>query len=261
MLKPLENDWPATLFADQPQVLVSESLAMKQTRHPETGTVLALKTAESTLPLCCVPTSGSWQGRETLMLVLTRKVGERIVVPQCQLSMTVLELTPSRVRLGVSAPPGVAVHREEVHKRLSAKAAVSAGGVLMSARILIADPDRFLLSSYSRHLRDRGAVVSTAATALECVQRLRDSVPEVLVLEPAILWGGGDGVLAVMDEDEWLRPRFVMVVAHRRDRTRLYCLSSFPVDDYQARPLSANELAARIDTLLSSDTNRPVLSR
>ena len=48
------------------------------------------------------------------MLVLTRKVGEKIVVPQCQLTVTVLEITSSRVRLGVSAPAGVAVHREEV---------------------------------------------------------------------------------------------------------------------------------------------------
>jgi carbon storage regulator len=53
------------------------------------------------------------------MLVLTRKIGERILVPQCQLSVTVLEITASRVRLGVSAPAEVAVHREEVEKRIS----------------------------------------------------------------------------------------------------------------------------------------------
>ena len=56
------------------------------------------------------------------MLVLTRKVGEKILVPQCQLTVTVLDITSSRVRLGVSAPAGVAVHREEVQKRISTKA-------------------------------------------------------------------------------------------------------------------------------------------
>ena len=67
------------------------------------------------------------------MLVLTRKVGETIVVPECLLSMTVLEITPSRVRLGVTAPPGVTVHREEIQKRLTAKAALPVGGPPMSA--------------------------------------------------------------------------------------------------------------------------------
>ena len=80
-------------------------------------------------------------------------------------------------------------------------------------------------------------------------------------MEPAILWGGGDGVLALVDEDVRLRPRFVMILARRRDRDCLYRLSSFPVDDYQAKPLSAPELAARIDALLLSGRERPVLPR
>ena len=59
------------------------------------------------------------------MLVLTRKIGEKILVPHCQLSVTVLEITSSRVRLGVSAPAEVAVHREEVAKRISRKVSCS----------------------------------------------------------------------------------------------------------------------------------------
>jgi len=51
------------------------------------------------------------------MLVLSRKAGERIVVPQCELTVTVLEIAGSRARLGFSAPPGIAVHREEVWQR------------------------------------------------------------------------------------------------------------------------------------------------
>jgi len=48
------------------------------------------------------------------MLVLSRKRGEEIVVPQCQLTLTVLDITPSRVRVGITAPAGVVVRRQEV---------------------------------------------------------------------------------------------------------------------------------------------------
>ena len=51
------------------------------------------------------------------MLVLSRKIGEKILVPQCRLSVTVLEINANRVRLGVSAPAEVGVYREEVEKR------------------------------------------------------------------------------------------------------------------------------------------------
>jgi carbon storage regulator len=48
------------------------------------------------------------------MLVLSRKIGERIVVPQCELIVTVLELSGNHIRLGFSAPEGVRIFREEV---------------------------------------------------------------------------------------------------------------------------------------------------
>ena len=195
------------------------------------------------------------------MLVLTRKIGEKILVPQCQLSVTVLGITPSRVRLGVSAPVGLAVHREEVEKRISTKDSLPVGETLMSAHVLIADPDRFLLASYSRHLRERGATVSTATTGLECVERLRDAVADVLVLEPSLPWGGGDGVLAVVHEEPALRPTVVMILAQGRNRSLLYRLSWFKVDDYQTKPLTADGLAARICTLLSSASDRAVFAQ
>ena len=48
------------------------------------------------------------------MLVLSRKLGERIVVPQCGLAVTVLAVKGKAVRLGISAPEDVSVYREEI---------------------------------------------------------------------------------------------------------------------------------------------------
>lgn len=48
------------------------------------------------------------------MLVLTRKVGEQIVLPDSQVTITVLAIRGNQVRVGVAAPPAVAVHRAEI---------------------------------------------------------------------------------------------------------------------------------------------------
>ncbi len=48
------------------------------------------------------------------MLVLSRKLGERVVLPQCGVEVTVLSVQGNRVRLGITAPDGVSVYREEI---------------------------------------------------------------------------------------------------------------------------------------------------
>lgn len=57
------------------------------------------------------------------MLVLTRKVGERICIGD-GIVLTVVRLQNDKVRIGIEAPLDVAVHREEVFQKLAAEAAV-----------------------------------------------------------------------------------------------------------------------------------------
>ena len=52
------------------------------------------------------------------MLVLSRKRGERILVPQCGLSVTVVAIEGNVIRLGFTAPTEVGVYREELWKRM-----------------------------------------------------------------------------------------------------------------------------------------------
>jgi carbon storage regulator CsrA len=51
------------------------------------------------------------------MLVLSRKLGEQIVVPQCGLTITISAIKGTTVRLAFSAPPAIEVYREEVWRR------------------------------------------------------------------------------------------------------------------------------------------------
>jgi carbon storage regulator len=52
------------------------------------------------------------------MLVLNRKLAEAVVLPDCGVTVTVLSVEGGRVRLGVSAPRTLSVHRKEVWERI-----------------------------------------------------------------------------------------------------------------------------------------------
>jgi carbon storage regulator len=54
------------------------------------------------------------------MLVLSRKVGERILIGE-NISVTVVRITGGGVRLGVEAPSDMAVIRQELKDRLDAE--------------------------------------------------------------------------------------------------------------------------------------------
>ncbi len=192
------------------------------------------------------------------MLVLSRKEGEQIVVPDCRLTVTVFDIHGERVRLGVSAPSEVRVYRGEVLHPIhvpnvshESQAPSALEDNSMSFRVLIADPDEYLLDNYRDYLEQHGSEVATATNGVECIDRLREFGPDVLVLEPSLLWGGGDGVLAVMHEEQDIPSVPVILLTYGRDRGVLYRLAPFKIDDYQIKPLSAKRLAQRIHSLLA----------
>ena len=57
-----------------------------------------------------------FNGKEIGMLVLSRYMEESIRVGDVK--VTVIDIRGDRVRLGIEAPPEVAVHREEVYERV-----------------------------------------------------------------------------------------------------------------------------------------------
>jgi carbon storage regulator len=54
------------------------------------------------------------------MLILTRRVGETIKIGE-NVDVTVLGVKGAQVRIGINAPKNVAVHREEIFRRIEAE--------------------------------------------------------------------------------------------------------------------------------------------
>ncbi|MFC1591860.1 carbon storage regulator CsrA [Thermodesulfobacteriota bacterium] len=51
------------------------------------------------------------------MLVLTRKVGEKIQIGD-DITILIMEIKGKQVRLGIDAPSDVKVHREEIYQKI-----------------------------------------------------------------------------------------------------------------------------------------------
>jgi carbon storage regulator len=51
------------------------------------------------------------------MLILTRKLGENIRIGD-KIRIVILDIKGGQVKLGIDAPPNVAVHREEIYERI-----------------------------------------------------------------------------------------------------------------------------------------------
>jgi DNA-binding response OmpR family regulator len=117
-------------------------------------------------------------------------------------------------------------------------------------RVLMADPDESIHSMYREPLSREGFETVAALSGLECVAWLHNNIPDLLVLEPQLPWGGGDGVLAIMGEVLNLAVIPVMVLTSCLDLHVLDRVAHFPISDFDVKPLAPVLLAGRLRALL-----------
>lgn len=68
------------------------------------------------------------------MLILTRRIGETVIIGD-DIHITVLAVRGAQVQVGISAPKKVAVHREEVYRRIRAANSIQGDGVRRAGKM------------------------------------------------------------------------------------------------------------------------------
>lgn len=55
------------------------------------------------------------------MLILTRCLGERVIIGDNEIIIHVLSQNKQQIKLGITAPADMPVHREEIYKKIRAE--------------------------------------------------------------------------------------------------------------------------------------------
>lgn len=99
-------------------------------------------------------------------------------------------------------------------------------------------------SAYEIILQRHGLDVVAADDGIQCLDVLRRFTPNVVVVEPELLWGGGDGIVSVLRDDPQTRGVPVLVLTTDASRSAVYRISQFSVGDYLTQPVAPEQLTS-----------------
>jgi CheY-like chemotaxis protein len=120
----------------------------------------------------------------------------------------------------------------------------------MEPVILIAVADELLRTHYGLLFAEQGYRVVTASGGLECLNKLCQTVPEVLILDKDLLWGGADGVLSVLrGGGNTIWPPVVLLTSDRSDG--LHEAQPLPVVHCLWKPVGFHALLEAVESIES----------
>lgn len=108
-------------------------------------------------------------------------------------------------------------------------------------------------SDYEADLRQHGFQVITADDGIECLDVLCRFTPDAVVVEPELLWGGGDGVVSLLRDNPETRNVPVLVLTTDASRSAVYQISQFSIGDYLMQPVTPERLTGRVARLALGD--------
>ena len=74
----------------------------------------------------------------------------------------------------------------------------------MKRSLLVANADNAMSGLYHHYFSSVGYRVETVSDGLACLNRIRQGLPDMLLLDQQLPWGGGEGVLACLREESAL---------------------------------------------------------
>ena len=116
----------------------------------------------------------------------------------------------------------------------------------MVIRVLIADPEQALLDAYHDYLSRQGFEIETVTGGQECVERLCDWRPDVLVLEPDLPNGWGNKILDLLRQNS--ESNVPVLILSRRDSVSV----DPPVYECHVKPFAMAELTRSIRKVTGS---------
>lgn len=118
--------------------------------------------------------------------------------------------------------------------------------------VLVGSSSPYRVSRYGQILERHGFDVCVVQGGLECIKVLRKRVPNVIVLECSLLWGGAEGVLEIRSEDPVMNRIPVVLLSNDGVSADAYHLARFRIAGFFGRIPSGHELVSVIDNALQS---------
>jgi CheY-like chemotaxis protein len=116
----------------------------------------------------------------------------------------------------------------------------------MDASLLIADHHVYRRGELRRFFSDGGFLVTAAADGLQCLATLLALEPDVLVMALEIPWGGGDGVIARLNDGLPIGRKPVVFVMGDASAETLSAQTGVPPCNCFPEPLRKEDLLDRI---------------
>jgi DNA-binding response OmpR family regulator len=118
---------------------------------------------------------------------------------------------------------------------------------MTAPRILVVDDEASMVELVSEYLKSEGMEVAIAREGLSAIDAVRDSRPDVIVLD--VMLPGLDGFEILRRVRTFSDAYVIMLTARAEEIDRIVGLS-VGADDYMVKPFSPRELVARVKALL-----------
>ncbi len=120
----------------------------------------------------------------------------------------------------------------------------------MAETVLVVEDEADILDVIRHNLKRAGFDVTTAETGTEGLRRVRDSAPDLVVLDLMLPGMDGLDVCRRIKEDPLTKATPILIVSARGEESDVVAGLELGADDYLAKPFSPRELIARARAVL-----------